>query len=186
VVCESHLGTHSQQYVDASSQRPSASRSTARRPSLARKWSSRPRGQRRPFRVTGRGRVSRARSRLCRKTPRMLASARQFKNVPGLVPAKSRNLAITGNTPCQFAGLLDKPPLPTRTFDPSLTIDDETERAGEAGKPRARPKTSDHACPPMPGVVFPQCSLDRARPVLPRFDEWLGTRRRISTRGAFA
>jgi hypothetical protein len=48
VVCESHLGTHSQQYVDASSQRPSASRSTARRPSLARKWSSRPRGQRRP------------------------------------------------------------------------------------------------------------------------------------------
>jgi hypothetical protein len=54
-----------------------------------------------------------------------------------------------------------------RGSTPSLPFSDETGTKGKPGKPRARkprkkeetPKTSDRACPPVPGVVFPQCSL---------------------------
>jgi hypothetical protein len=55
----------------------------------------------RNFARWARDRVSRARSKLCRETP---ARAR-----PRLVPAKNRNLAITGNTKCPFAELFFKP-----------------------------------------------------------------------------
>jgi hypothetical protein len=94
-----------------------------------RKSASRRRGQRRlafarAFRVTGRDRVSRGRSKLCRETTRVPARARQSQNVPVSYLRKIR-LSPSQATQQNIPICRDSPQalIRTRTGDPLLTLE---------------------------------------------------------------
>jgi hypothetical protein len=70
--------------------------------------------------VSGRDRVSRARSRLCRETSRMPARARQSQNVPVSYPRSGKILPGAGNTIDSFAGIFFKPSDGLEPSTPSL------------------------------------------------------------------
>ena len=103
----------------------------------------------------------------------MPAGARQSQNCTRLVPAKNQNLAITGNTiSSRLQGFYSSPLTDSNRRPPPYhraTRREPRARPGSRGhESRARignrPKTCDRACPAVPALVFPHCSLAFARP----------------------
>jgi hypothetical protein len=102
-----------------------------------------------------------------RAVPRDVARARECPPVPKctrLVPAKRRNLAITGNTKCPFAGLLCKPSDGLEPSTPSLPwrFPGDTRVHGWAPAATFYPQIGPsrcvlnaRACPRVPELMYP-------------------------------